>query len=324
MPVKAAVHTRYGSPDVVEVKQVEKPCPKDDEILIKVHAASINDFDWGIISGKPYFIRIFLGLFKPKIQISGCDIAGQVEAVGKDITQWQTGDGVYGDLSGGRFGGFAEYVCCKENQVGRKPSGMSYIEAAGIPQAAVLAWQGLTVNGPLQDGQQILINGAGGGVGTYGVQLAKQKDIEVTGVDSAEKLDFMRSVGFDQVIDYKKEDFTRCGKRYDLILDTKTNRGPFAYTRALKPNGLYATVGGSMPHYLTVGIMGPVLSWFTGKKLKVIALKPNFGLDYFNQLFEAGEFKSAIDGPYKFDDLVEALHYYVRAEHKGKIIITMD
>lgn len=322
--MKAAVHTRYGSSDVVQLSEIPRPDPGDDEILIQVRAASVNDFDWGLISGKPYFIRLFLGLRKPKITISGCDIAGTVVETGKQVIRWRVGDQVFGDLSGGRFGGFAEFVCCREDQVARKPDSLSFLDAAGIPQAAVLAWQALMAGKPLQDGQQILINGAGGGVGTYGVQLAKRKHVEVTGVDSAEKHDMMRSVGFDKTIDYRTTDFTSTGNRYDLIVDTKTNRWPGAYIRSLKPGGTYATVGGNSFKFVLLLLAGPLYSLLTGKSLKLISLKPNLELDTLANLAVSGKLRTVIDGPYKFRNFDKAFDHFLSARHQGKVLIDFD
>ena len=231
--MKAIVYTKYGGPEVLQIKEVEKPLPKDDEVLIKVHAVSINDWDLGLLHGD-FINRMLNGLRKPKRTILGSDIAGRIEAIGKNISKFKIGDEVYGDLSG-RWGGFAEYVCAPEKALALKPAAMSFEEAASIPQAAMLAVQGLIDKGKIHAGQKLLINGAGGGVGTFGVQIAKLYGIEITGVDSTVKLDMLRSMGFDHVIDYTKEDFTKNGQRYDLILDAKTNRSMFDYARALSP-----------------------------------------------------------------------------------------
>jgi NADPH:quinone reductase-like Zn-dependent oxidoreductase len=323
--MKAIVLTKYGTPDVLEFKEVEKPIPKDDEVLIKVHAASINDWDWGLVRGKPFVTRLASGgLLKPKIKIPGVDIAGQVETVGGNVKKFQPGDEVYGDLSECGFGGFAEYVCVRENALALKPAGMTFEEAAAIPHAAMLAVQGLRDKGQIQQGQKLLINGAGGGVGIFGVQIAKLFGAEVTGVDSAEKLDMMRSIGFDHVIDYKKEDFTRNGLCYDLILDTKTTRSPFDYARSLSPNGIYVTVGGFMTRIFQALLLGPLISLFTKKKISILGLKPNKDLAYMNELFEAGKVKFVIDGPFKLSEVPDALRYFGEAKHKGKIIITIS
>jgi NADPH:quinone reductase-like Zn-dependent oxidoreductase len=220
--LKAVIYTKYGGPEVLQIKEIEKPYPKDNEVLIKVCAVSINDWDLGLLRGD-FINRLLNGLLKPKKKILGSDIAGRVEAVGNNVTRFKTGDDVYGDLSGS-WGGFAEYVCARESALALKPAGMRFEEAAAIPQAAMLAVQGLIDKGKIHRGQKLLINGAGGGVGTFGVQIAKLYGVEVTGVDSTGKLDMLRSMGFDYVIDYKEEDFTKNGQCYDLILDVKTNR----------------------------------------------------------------------------------------------------
>lgn len=240
--MKAIVFTEYGSPDVLELREVEKPTPKDDEVLVRVHAASVNDWDVGALRGTPFVNRVLFGLLKPKKRILGSDIAGRIEAVGKDVLQFQPGDEVFGDLSGD-WGGFAEYVCARENALVLKPASMTFEQAAAIPQAALLALQGLRDKGHIQPGQRLLLNGAGGGVGTFAIQIARLYGAEVAAVDSGEKLDMLRSLGAAHVIDYTRDDFTKAGPRYDLILDVKTNRSMFAYASALRPDGTYVTVG---------------------------------------------------------------------------------
>ena len=229
--MKAVVYEKYGSPDVLELREVETPAPKDDEVLVRIHAVSINDWDWALLPGTPLVTRLMSGLFSPRQTILGSDIAGRIEAIGKNVKRFKSGDEVFGDLSP-RFGGFAEYVCAPETALALKPPAMTFVEAAAIPQAAMLAVQGLRDRGGIQSGQKLLINGAGGGVGTFALQIAKLYGAEVTGVDSAAKLDFMRSLGFDKVIDYTQEDFTVNGIHYDLILDVKTNRSVFDYASA--------------------------------------------------------------------------------------------
>jgi len=321
--MKAIVYTRYGTPDVLELREVEKPTPKDDEVLIRVHAASINDWDWGLLQGIPFVNRLSFGLLRPKKTILGSDVAGRIEEVGKNATQLQPGDAVYGDLSG-TWGGFAEYVCARENALALKPASMTFDEAAAIPQAAMLALQGLRDKGHIQQGQKLLINGAGGGVGTFAVQIAKLYGVEVTGVDSSGKLDMLRSMGFDQVIDYTREDFTRKGQCYDLILDVKTNRSIFDYMRALSSNGSYVTVGGSSGRLLQAVFLGPWISMFTKKSVRIVLLKPNKDLAYMNELFEAGKVRPVIDGSYKLSEVPEAMRYFGEGNHKGKVVITLE
>jgi len=319
--MQAIVYTKYGGPESLQIKEVEKPFPKDDEVLIKVHAVSINDWDLGLLHGD-FINRILNGLRKPKRTILGSDIAGRIEAVGKNITKFKIGDEVYGDLSG-RWGGFAEYVCAHENALALKPAAMSFEEAASIPQAAMLAVQGLIDKGKIHAGQKLLINGAGGGVGTFGVQIAKLYDIEITGVDSTVKLDMLRSMGFDHVINYTKEDFTKNGKHYDLILDAKTNRSMLDYARALSPNGVYVTVGGSISRLLQALFLGPLISMIYKKHIRIVSLKTNKDLIFMNELFETGKVKPVIEGPYKLEEFHEAFRIFDKAEHKGKVVITM-
>jgi NADPH:quinone reductase-like Zn-dependent oxidoreductase len=320
--MKAVLYETYGSPKNLSIKDIEKPVPKDDEVLIKVMAVAINDWDWQLLLGIPLANRIANGLFRPKKhRILGSDIAGVIEATGKKVTKFKSGDNVYGDLCMCGFGGFAEYVCSPENSLILKPESMKFEQAAAIPQAAMLAVQGLGVRGKLQPGQKLLINGAGGGVGTFGVQLAKLKEMEVTGVDHTTKLDMMRSIGFDHVIDYTKEDFTRNGQKYDYILDTKTNRPLLSYLRALNPHGVYATVGGVTSRLLQAFLVAPLFSLISQKKVCLVMLKPNKNLAYINNLFESGKIKPVLDKMFKLEELREAMEYFGRAQQKGKIVI---
>jgi NADPH:quinone reductase-like Zn-dependent oxidoreductase len=319
--LKAAVYTKYGTPEVLHVQEIEKPHPKDDEVLVKVYAVSINDWDLGLLQGD-FINRLMYGFLTPGKKILGSDIAGQIEAVGKHVTRFQPGDKVYGDLSG-QWGGMAEFVCARENMLAPKPAGMSFVDAAAIPQAAMLAIQGLRDKGQIQPGQKLLINGAGGGVGTFAVQIAKLYGVEVTGVDSSEKLDMLLSMGFDHVIDYTQEDFTKNGRCYDLILDVKTNRSIFDYTRALCNNGIYVTVGGSISRLFQALFLKPWISMIRKKHIRIVALKPNKDLGYMNELFEAGKLKPVIDGPYKLDEVTKAFSLFGKGSHKGKVVISL-
>ena len=319
--MKAIVYEKYGTPDVLQLKEAAKPVPGEDEVLVKVHAASINDWDWGLLYGD-FINRMLNGLRKPRRNILGSDIAGKIETVGKKVKRFKAGDDVYGDLSG-QWGGFAEYVCAPEKSLSLKPAAMSFEEAAAIPQAAMLAVQGLIDKGKIKQAQKVLINGAGGGVGTFAIQIAKLYGAEVTGVDKATKLEMLRSIGFDHVIDYTKEDFTKNGKAYDLILDAKTNRSAFDYTRSLNRNGVYVTVGGSIGHLLQVLILARLIRMIQSKHLRIVALKPNKDLAFMNDLFEKGKVRTVIDGPYRLDQLGEAFRHFAKADHLGKIVITI-
>jgi NADPH:quinone reductase-like Zn-dependent oxidoreductase len=321
--MKAVVMTRYGPPDVLELRDVAKPTPKVNEVLIRVQAASINDWDWGMLHGAPFVIRMMNGLFTPRVRILGCDVAGRVEAAGGEVTAFQPGDEVYGDLCVSGFGAFAEFVCAPESSLARKPAGMTFEQAAAIPQAGMLAVQGLIDVGRVRSGQKLLLNGAGGGVGTFALQLARLHDVEVTVVDKPGKLEMLRAMGAHHVIDYLEEDFTRSGQRYDLILDVKTNRSPLAYARALSPNGTYATVGGSLARGLQILVLGPMMSRLFQRHVRFVALKPNKDLAYMNELFEAGKLAPVMDGPYRLADVAEALRFFGTGDHRGKIIVTL-
>jgi NADPH:quinone reductase-like Zn-dependent oxidoreductase len=320
--MKALIRDRYGLPDVLEVREVEQPVPGDGEVLVRVHAASINEWDWGLLQEPT--IPLFRSAPKP---ILGSDIAGEVVALGSGVQRLRVGDQVHGDLSrmgSGGWGGFAEYVCARERSLVQKPARMTFEQAAALPQAGQLAVQALFANGPLRPGQTVLVNGAGGGVGTIGVQIAKSQGAEVTGVDSAAKFEMMRAIGFDHVIDYQKEDFTRNGRRYDLIIDTRTNRWPLEYLRSLNRGGTYATVGGAeMKQLFAVLLVGRASRLATGKRLRLIAFKANKDLPYLDKQFETGQLVPVLDGPYPLNKGADALRYYGAGNHKGKVIITM-
>ena len=323
--MKAIVCTKYGSPDVLQLKEVEKPIPKDDEVLIKVHAASINSWDWDMLTGKPLEYRLLSGILRPtKTKILGCDIAGRIEVVGRNITQFHPGDDVFGDLCEGFWGGFAEYVCARESELTLKPACMTYEEAAATPQAGILALQGLCDKREIRPGQRILINGAGGGVGTFAIQMAKSFGAEVTGVDSTGKLGMMSSLGADHVIDCTQEDFTKNGKFYDLILDVKTDRSIFDYKRALSSNGLYVTVGGRSARILQLLFVGSLISMTGGKKLTLIMHKPNKDLNIINELFESGKIKPVVDKCFPLSETADAFQYYGEGYFKGKVVITVE
>lgn len=320
--MKAAVYTKYGGPEVLQIQEIQKPVPKEDEVLVRVNAVSLNDWDWGLLNGD-FINRMMFGISRPKKTILGSDIAGTIESVGKAITKFKPGDSVYGDLSG-QWGGLAEYVCAPEKSLSLKPPVMNFIDAASIPQVGMLAVQALIDKGKLQPGQKLLINGAGGGVGTIAVQIAKTIGVEVTGIDSSRKLDMMRSIGFDHVIDYQKEDFSRMGIKYDLILDVKSQRSIFDFTRVLNSHGVYVTVGGSMSRLFQALFVSPWISLFSRKHIRIVALKLNKDLPYMNQLYVAGKLRPVIDGPYKLEDVAKAFERFGRAEHLGKIVIEME
>ncbi len=321
--MKAIVYTEYGLPDVLQLKEVERPTPKDSEVLIKVHAVSVNASDWESLRGRPLYARLG-GLRKPRKRILGSDIAGQVEAVGTNVKQFQLGDEVFGDILD-YMGGFAEYVCAPENKLALKPASMTFEAAAAIPQAAVIALQGIRDKGQVQSGQRVLINGAGGGAGTFAVQLAKLYEAEVTGVDNTGKLDLMRSLGADHVIDYTQEDFTENGKQYDLILDVVAHRSVFAYKRALRPNGSYFFVGGSVATIFQILLLGPWIRRTTGKKTRLLVVQSNLrDLVFMTELFETGKVVPVIDRRYPLSEVPEALRYLGEGHAQGKVVITLE
>jgi NADPH:quinone reductase-like Zn-dependent oxidoreductase len=324
--MKAVVFTQYGSPDGLELKEVPEPAPKDDELLIRVHASSVNSWDWEFLTGKPFINRLMFGLLKPKPrkQILGADISGTVEAVGRHVTRFQPGDKVFGDLWD-HWGGFAEYACAQETALELKPANSTFEEAAAVPQAGVLALQGLRKARQLQPGQKVLINGAGGGVGTFAVQLARLSGAEVTGVDAPHKLNIVRSVGADHVIDYSHEDFTKTGERYDLILDCRGLRSMFDYQRALRPGGTYAMIGGSLsriPQLLFLSYLAPLTR--ESRKFHLVAAGPNKGLADLKEFIEAGKLAPVVDRTYQLSEVPEALRYFGEGRHKGKIVIAIE
>jgi NADPH:quinone reductase-like Zn-dependent oxidoreductase len=318
--MKAVVYTEYGSPDVLQFKEVEKPTPTDDELLIKIHAASVNRSDWEGLIGKPLYARIG-GLRKPRRQVLGSDIAGRVEMVGPNNKRFRPGDEVFGDILA-HMGGFAEYVCVRGATLALKPASMSFEEVAAIPQAAVIALQG--IRDRVQAGQKVLINGAGGGAGMFAVQLAKLYGAEVTGVDNTGKLGFMHSIGADHVIDHTRQDFTKNGRQYDLILDMVATRSVFAYARVLRPNGSYFCVGGSIATFFQVLLLAPWIKRTTGKKLRVLMVRPNReDLVCITELCQAGKIAPAIDRRYSLSEVPEALRYVGEERAKGKVVITV-
>jgi len=323
--MKAIVCTKYGSPDVLQLKEIAKPVPKDDEVLIKVHAASINSRDWRRMRANPFFIRLMAGgLLKPQTPILGADAAGQVEAVGCNVQLFRSGDEVFGCLS--RYGGrtFAEYVCAGENEIALKPANLSFEQAAAVPLAAITALQGLRDKGNIQPGQKVLIYGASGGIGTFAVQIAKSFGAEVTGVCSTRNLEMVRLIGADHVIDYKKENFTRNGLRYDMILAVNGFHPISDYLRALSPGGIYIVVGGSMLQLFQAALHGRWTSKTGGQKTYVVSLVQNQkDLIFMKELLESGKVTPIIDGCYPLSKTPEAFWYFEKDHPKGKVVIRM-
>ena len=319
--MKAIGFRTYGSPDGVELRDIPIPVPKDNELLVRVHASSVNSWDWEFLNGKPFANRLMFGLLKPRKskQILGADIAGTVETVGRRVTRFRPGDSVFGDMWD-NFGGFAEYACARETALERMPGNASFEEAAAIPQAGVLALQALLKAGPMQPGQKVLINGAGGGVGTFAIQLAKLNEADVTGVDAAHKLDVIRALGADQVMDYSTLDFARTGNRYDQIIDCQNTRSIAELKRALTSRGTYALVGGTRVFPIFFRHFTASL-WRGGQRFRVVMDGPNKGLKDLASLMEAGRLAPVIDRSFDLHQVPEAMRYFGEGLHKGKISV---
>ncbi len=321
--MRAIVYHAYGSPDVLKLEEVQKPIPQDDEVLVQVHAASVNAGDCFLLRGKARLMGF--GFLKPKNTILGSDIAGRVEAVGRSVKQFQTGDEVFLNIAKHGFGGFAEYVSAPETAVALKPTTLSFEEAAAVPQAALTALQGLRDKGHIQPGQKVLINGASGGVGTFAVQLAKAFGADVTAVCSTGNMDRMRSIGADHIIDYTHEDFTQNGQRYDLILAVNGYHSISDYKRALNPEGVYVMTGGSMAQLFQAMLLGPVISRTGKQKMGNSAHKPNRqDLMVMKELIEAGKVTPIIDRCYPLSETAEAIRYLEEGHAQGKVVITIE
>ena len=323
--MKALIYEKYGPPEVLQLQEVEKPIPGDDEVLVKVHAASINSRDWRLMRAKPFFIRLMAGgLLKPRNPILGADASGRVEAVGCAVRQFQPGDEVFGCLS--RHGGstFAEYACAAEEEIVLKPANLSFEQAAAVPLAALTALQGLRDKGNIRPGQKVLIQGASGGVGTFAVQIARSFEADVTGVCSTRNLEMVRSLGAEHVIDYTKEDFTRNGQQYNLILAANGYHPISNYLRALSPQGIYVVAGGSMIQLFQAMARGRRTSKAGSQKIYVVSLvQSQKDLAFVKELLESGKVTPVIDGCYPLNRAVEAFRYYEKVHPRGKVIITM-
>jgi NADPH:quinone reductase-like Zn-dependent oxidoreductase len=322
--MKAVVYTKYGSPDVLQIKDVEKPAPRDNEVLIKIHAASVNAYDWHLLTADIFLVRFMGGgLLKPKYTRLGADIAGRIEAVGKNVRQFQPGDEVFGMVRGG----FAEYTCALEDALALKPSNLSFEAAAAVPMAALTALQGLRDEGHIKPKQKILINGASGGVGTFAVQIAKSFGAEVTAVCSTRNVEQARSLGADHVIDYTKEDFTQLkgGQKYDLIFAANGYHPLSAYKRALTPKGIYVMAGGSKTQMFQGVLLGKWMSETGGRKMGgVSAKRSQKDLVILKELLEAGKVVPVIDRRFSLNKAAEALRYLGEGHARGKVVITME
>ena len=322
--MKAAVYNDYGPPDVIRIADVEKPVPKDDEVLIEVHAASVNPLDWHFLRGTPYLVRMMTGLRKPKAPGLGVDVSGQVEAIGRNVTAFKPGDEVFGSCRGA----FAEYTCTRESMLVRKPETMSFEQAASVPVASYTALQGLRDKGKIAPGQKVLINGAAGGVGTFAVQLAKWLGANVTGVCSTRNVELVRSIGADHVIDYTQADFTQGAQRYDLIFDCIGIHSLMTCRRVLNPQGIHVSVGAPSGRWMIVplsrGITGPLLSRFMSQSFVTIMAKPSKqDLTTMYELMSTGKVTPVLDRCYRLSEVPEAIRYLEQGHARGKVVVTI-
>lgn len=324
--MKAILQTRYGQPDILQLKEVEKPTPKADEVLVKIHAASLNAYDWHLLTADIFLVRLMGGgLLKPKNPIPGADIAGRVEAVGTNVKQFKPGDEVFGDNAGRGNGGFAEYATVPENALAFKPANLSFEEAAAVPMAALTALQGLRDEGRIRAGQHVLIQGASGGVGTFAVQVANSFGAEVTAVCSTRNLDQARSLGADHVIDYTREDFTKSGKQYDLIFAVNGYHSLQAYKRALSSQGIYVMAGGTVGQIFQAMLLGPLMSKISGKKIGGVSAKISpKDLVILKELLESGRITPVIDRRYPLSETAEAFRYLGGGHARGKVVINVE
>lgn len=322
--MKAIVCDKYGSPDVLELKEVKKPFPTENQVLVKVHSASLNFGNLVLLKGKPFLARFAFGLTKPKYSIPGGDIAGTIEAVGEKVKLFKVGDQVFGDLSGCGWGGFSQYVTVPENALALKPVNISFEEAAATPMAGVTALQGLRDKGKIKKGDNVLIYGASGGVGTFAVQIAKSFGAEVTGVCSTRNVEILRSIGADHIIDYTKEDFNQHQERYDLVLGVNGSNSISAYKRVLKQNGRFVHVGGSESQLYQTLFLGPFISMTGSKKISSLLQRANQkDLNDLKELLDIGKVKPIIDKRFKLSEITEAFNYFQEGHAQGKVVITL-
>lgn len=323
--MQAMIYRAYGAPDVLQPTTLARPAPKAGEVLVQVHAASLNQADLYLLRGEPLPLRLSTGLIRPKRPTLGADIAGRVVAVGGGVTQFQPGDAVYGDLAACGFGGFAEYVCARAEALAPKPASLSFAQAAAVPMAAVTALQGLRAAGPVEAGERVLIHGASGGVGTFAVQLARAMGAQVTAVCSARHVEQARALGAEQVIDYTQEDFTRDERRYDLILVVNGRRSLAEYRRALSPRGRLIVAGGDVGTIMQATLLGPAVSLARGVTVRSLVARPSRDdLMFVRQLLDSGVVVPVIDRCYPLGELPEAMRYLAAGHARGKIVITME
>ncbi len=323
--MKAVIQTEYGTADVLKLVEMDKPAPGPTEVLVKIEATSLNAYDWHLMRADPFVVRLSMGFNRPKQLIRGADIAGRVEVVGREVTEFRVGDAVYGDLSGSGGGGLAEYVAAPESALAPMPDGVSFEQAAAVPMAALTALQGLRDVGGLQPGMKVLINGASGGVGTFAVQIAKLMGAEVTAVCSTGKMELARKLGAGHVIDYTKEDFTRSGQKYDLILGVNGDRSLSEYAGSLAPGGRYVMAGGTNKQIFESVLLGAIKSRTTGKTLTSVSAKPNpADLKLMNEWMAAGTVTPVIDRCYPLEQAIAAMRYMEAGHATGKVIVTIN
>jgi len=319
---------KYGGPENLQLVDQPIPTPKENEVLVKIHCTTINDYDWCMMRGNPFIYRLMFGLFKPKSKIAGMELSGIVEKLGPNTSKFKIGDEVYGDISEFGFGTFAQYISINENALRLKPNNMSFEDASSIPHASMLAYQGLIKLGQLNNNGNkkftILINGAGGGVGTIALNIAKQYNTIVTGVDTDNKLELMKAIGFDHTIDYKKVNFSAQRKTYDIIFDTKQTHSVLTILKSLNTNGHYITVGGNLTRLFQTLLFKPVISIFSKKRVSILALKANVDLDKIEDMYTKGLIKPVIDGPYPLEKIAELIQMFGEGKHNGKIVITVE
>jgi len=321
--MKSIIFQKYGTVDDLSFGEVDRPSCKKKEVLVKIHASSVNDWDWGLLRGKPFINRLLFGLTKPKVKTLGLDVSGIVEEIGKDVKEFQVGDEVFGDVSGVKWGGFAEFVALPPKVLTIKPKSLTFHHAAAIPQAGVLAIQGILDHLKLNNNKHLLINGAGGGCGTFAIQIAKSLGATVTAVDKESKFELMNSLGADYLIDYTKNDFTENIQSYDYILDFAGHHPLLHYKRSLTSNGKYLLIGGASTLILKCAFLGPLISLFTNKKLMVLPHEPNKHVNKIIELYQQGLLKVSVDSTYALKNVPQALEAFGSGNAQGKIIISI-
>lgn len=322
--MKAIIASSYGPPEQLRLEEVPEPQPKDHEVIVQITATAVNDYAWSMVTGNPGIYKLLFGLLRPKHRTPGMELSGTVSSVGTKVSKWLPGDEVFGDISGFGFGAMAEKVSIHEDALVAKPVHISHLDAASLSHASLLAWQSIQPHLDKIRGGKVLINGGGGGVGTFGLQMLKLHNCHVTGVDTGKKLEMMRDLGFDHVLDYSQTDFTQTEDQYDFILDCKTFHGPRKYLKALKPGGVYVTVGGSIGKLLRLMLTKGVYKLLTGKRLSILSLKPNQGIENVLKMHQDGQLKCIVDGPYPLETYPKKLRYFGEGKHSGKVVIGVE